>query len=126
MLEFSQRISTKETSFVAATEILDIKAQAALLWKKANINVDIKSESEFKSSEETEWLVSVKFKSLDEFTDTTSCDNDEKYKEEVLFYLEDNGIVTDIERHYLEKKRVRLGITAERAKEIEEACLQQN
>ena len=126
MLEFSQRISTKETSFVAATEILDIKAQAALLWKKANINVDIKSESEFKSSEETEWLVSVKFKSLDEFTDTTSCDNEDKYKEEVLFYLEDNGIVTDIERHYLEKKRVRLGITAERAKEIEETCLQQN
>ena len=126
MLEFNQRISTKETSFVAATEILDIKAQAALLWKKANINVDIKSESEFKSSEETEWLVSVKFKSLDEFTDTTSCDNEDKYKEEVLFYLEDNGIVTDIERHYLEKKRVRLGITAERAKEIEEACLQQN
>lgn len=126
MLEFSQRISTKETSFVAATEILDIKAQAALLWKKANINVDIKSESEFKSSEETEWLVSVKFKSLDEFTDTTSCDNEDKYKEEVLFYLEDNGIITDIERHYLEKKRVRLGITAERAKEIEEACLQQN
>lgn len=123
MLEFSQRISTKETSFVAATEILEIKAQAAFLWKKANINVDVKSESEFKSSEETEWLVSVKFKSLDEFTDTNPYDNEEKYKEEVLFYLEDNGIITDIERHYLEKKRARLGITVERAKEIEEACL---
>lgn len=52
-------------------------------------------------------------------------DNDEKYKEEVLFYLEDNGSITDIERRFLERKRVRLGISEDRAKEIEAECLPQ-
>lgn len=133
MLEFSQRISTKETTFVSSSEVLDIKAQAEFLWSKANINYNEKSKTEFKSSEETEWIVSVKFKSLDEFDDNKTSqkpqkelpDNEEKYKEEVLFYLEDNGVITDIERRFLEKKRVRLGISEERAKEIEEECLPQ-
>lgn len=131
MLEFNQRISTKETTFVSSSEVLDIKAQAEYLWAKANINYSEKSKSEFKSSEETEWIVSVKFKSLDEFDNNTISqkpkkelpDNEEKYKEEVLFYLEDNGVITDIERRFLEKKRIRLGISEERAKEIEEECL---
>ena len=133
MLEFSQRISTKETTFVSSSEVLDIKAQAEYLWAKANINYSEKSKSEFKSSEETEWIVSVKFKSLDEFDNNTTPqksqkelpNNEEKYKEEVLFYLEDNGVITDIERRFLEKKRVRLGVSEERAKEIEEECLPQ-
>jgi len=133
MLEFSQRISTKETTFVSSSEVLDIKAQAEYLWAKANINYSEKSKSEFKSSEETEWIVSVKFKSLDEFDNNTISqkpqkqltDNEEKYKEEVLFYLEDNGVITDIERRFLEKKRVRFGVSEERAKEIEEECLPQ-
>ena len=107
------------------------KAQAEYLWAKANINYSEKSKSEFKSSEETEWIVSVKFKSLDEFDNNTISqkpkkelpDNEEKYKEEVLFYLEDNGVITDIERRFLEKKRIRLDISEERAKEIEEECL---
>ena len=133
MLEFSQRISTKETTFVSSSEVLDIKAQAEYLWAKANINYSEKSKSEFKSSEETEWIVSVKFKSLDEFDNNRTSqkpqkeliDNEEKYKEEVLFYLEDNGSITDIERRFLEKKRVRLGVSEERAKEIEEECMPQ-
>lgn len=45
--------------------------------------------------------------------------NEEKYKEEVLFCLEDNGIITDDDRRYLERKRIKFGISEERAKEIE-------
>ena len=52
-------------------------------------------------------------------------DNEEKYKEEVLFYLEDDGIIDDDERRFLERKRARLGISEDRAKEIEEECLPQ-
>lgn len=52
-------------------------------------------------------------------------DNEEKYKEEVLFYLEDDGIIDDEERRFLERKRVRLGISEDRAKEIEEECMPQ-
>lgn len=134
MLEFSQRMSTKETTFVSSAEAADIKAQAEYLWAKANINYNEKTLSEFKVAEETEWLVSVKFKSLDEFENEDSNqmkttqempDNERKYKEEVLFYLEDNGVITDIERRFLEKKRIRLDVPEERAREIEESCMPQ-
>ncbi len=134
MLEFSQRMSTKETTFVSSAEAADIKAQAEFLWAKANINYNERTQSEFKVAEETEWLVSVKFKSLDEFENEDSTqkkatqempDNERKYKEEVLFYLEDNGVITDIERRFLDKKRIRLGVSDERAREIEESCMPQ-
>lgn len=133
MLEFSQKISTAQKSYVSKSQLKDVKAQAEYIWAKANLNVNIKSESEFKETEETEWVVYVKFRSLKEFEQDLPkqdvkqklSDNEEKYKEEVLFYLEDNGAISDIERKFLEKKRVRLGVSEERAKEIEESCMPQ-
>lgn len=133
MLEFSQKISTAQKSYVSKSQLIDVKAQAEYIWAKANLNVNIKSESEFKETEETEWVVYVKFRSLKEFEKDVPkqdvkqklSDNEEKYKEEVLFYLEDNGIISDIERKFLEKKRVRLGLSEESAKMIEESCLPQ-
>ena len=44
---------------------------------------------------------------------------EEKYREEILFCLEDNGTITDDDRRYLERKRKKFGISEERAKEIE-------
>lgn len=44
---------------------------------------------------------------------------EEKYREEVLFCLEDNGVIMDDDRRYLERKRRKLGITEKRADEIE-------
>lgn len=133
MLEFSQKISTAQKSYVSKSQLIDVKAQAEYIWAKANLNVNIKSESEFKETEETEWVVYVKFRSLKEFehdapkqnTKQKLADNEEKYREEVLFYLEDNGVISDIERKFLEKKRIRLGISEECAKIIEESCMPQ-
>lgn len=47
---------------------------------------------------------------------------EEKYKEEVLFCLEDGGSISDDDRKYLERKRTRFGISPERAAEIESIC----
>ncbi len=47
---------------------------------------------------------------------------EEKYKEEVLFCLEDGGSVSDDDRKYLERKRNKFGISPERAAEIESMC----
>ena len=48
--------------------------------------------------------------------------NEEKYKEEVLFCLEDGGSISDDDRKYLERKRNKFGISPERAAEIESMC----
>ena len=45
---------------------------------------------------------------------------EEKYKEEVLFCLEETGTITDDDRKYLERKRKKFGISEERAREIEQ------
>ena len=51
---------------------------------------------------------------------TTLTPEEEKYKEEILFCLEESGTITDDDRKYLERKRKRFGISEERAKEIEQ------
>lgn len=45
---------------------------------------------------------------------------EEKYKEEVLFCLEETGTIIDDDRKYLERKRKKFGITEKRAREIEQ------
>lgn len=45
---------------------------------------------------------------------------EEKYREEILFCIEDNGVITDDDRKYLERKRKKFGLSESRAKEIEQ------
>ena len=49
--------------------------------------------------------------------------NEERYKEEIIFYLEDDNQITPDERIMLERKRTKLGISEERALEIEKMCM---
>ena len=50
-------------------------------------------------------------------------DEEEKYKEEIRFCLEEDGKISDDDRRYLERKRVKFGISVERASEIEQELL---
>ena len=130
---FHECISTSETRFYSSSELDSINAAVKILLVKASGSMNNKEEKEYKESTNTEWSIDVEFWALDEFDNNRASqksqkelpNNEEKYKEEVLFYLEDNGVITDIERRFLEKKRVRLGVSEERAKEIEEECLPQ-
>lgn len=60
---------------------------------------------------------------LEQDTSDVLTSNEEKYKEEVLFCIEDGGDITQEDRKYLERKRIKLGISEERAKEIENQAL---
>lgn len=48
---------------------------------------------------------------------------EEKYKEEILFCLEENGTITEEDRKYLERKRKKFVISEERAREIEKEAV---
>lgn len=138
MLEYHQTISTSETKFVSSTEENDLKASAKFLWTKVNATYKDALETKFKQSMETEWRIDVKFRSILDFdkfakngdnveqeVKNVACltDEEEKYKEEVLFCLEEGGVISDEERSFLERKRKKLGVSEDRAKEIENVCL---
>ena len=105
---------------------------------KADINYDKNTDRTFSNSTTTEWEISVKFKPLEdieyieinnEVNDNTLKLNESKrltqseqtYKEEVEFYLED-GEIGEFERKALNRMMKKLGISKERASEIEAMC----
>ena len=117
----------------------DIKASAKFLWAKAHAEVNECFEKQFKESTETQWKVDVKFRSMKdfeneeesiEFEEAIHANQNEwsreelEYAEEVRFCLEDDGAIDESERRLLERKRVKFGISQERAAEIEKSLVQ--
>lgn len=136
MLSFSKKVSSYETADLSMNQINDIKGAFEALMVNVSANYSSTSDTTFSSTNETEWEIDVVFKPLDEFkqiadadskpseeaaaTLTGNSDAEEEYKEEYLFYVE-NGEISDKERRLLERKRIKLGISEEKAKEIEQS-----
>jgi hypothetical protein len=138
VVEWSESVSTSQTKFTSNQEKRDIKASAKYLWTKVHAEVEQNIETQFKETTETQWKVEVKFPSIKDFANviddtqqiTTQdtklistaqmTDDEQSYAEEVKFCLED-GTIGDKERRFLERMRTKLGISPERAAEIEES-----
>lgn len=105
-----------------------------------NANYDIENDETFSHNRSTEWEILITFAPLEELeqginasiTKDTSAlpllgqteltQEEEQYKEEVLFILED-GEITETERRFLERKRVKLGLSEEQATKVEALCM---
>ena len=131
-LEASMRISSTETISSNMNTIKNVKAAFENMMVKVDANYDSEEDNTFSQTESTEWQISVKFKSIRDFTEQSQLPSQKvlslllspaevKYKEEFLFMLEDGGI-GDTERRLLERKRQKFGVSEERAKMIEESC----
>ena len=131
-LEYTECISSKLTFFTSSSEKEDIKAKLKVLM--ANIEGRSYEEEEKQLKEETEtiWRVSVKFrskkllqeKSLSRNTiSSTLTDKEKEFLNEVRFCIEDDGIIDNSEQIFLNKTREKLGLTEERAKELQESLL---
>ena len=131
-LECTECISSKSISFTSSSEKEDIKAKLKVLM--ANIEGRSYEEEEKQLREETEtiWRVSVKFRSKkllqekSQSRNTISSTLTEKEKEflnEVRFCIEDDDIIDNSEQIFLNKTREKLGLTEERAKELQESIL---
>ena len=131
-LEYTECISSKLTFFTSSSEKEDIKAKLKVLM--ANIEGRSYEEEEKQLREETEtiWRVSVKFRSknlLQEksqsrntISSTLTC-KEKEFLNEVRFCIEDDGIIDNSEQIFLNKTREKLGLTEERAKELQESLL---
>ena len=136
MLEYNETVSTSKIKFTSDSEKKDIETSAKYLWVKAHAGVEQNIKTQFKETIETEWKVEVKFRSIKDLSNVTNntpqiatqdtklisttqmTDNEQSYAEEVKFCLED-GDIGDKERKSLERMRIKLGISPERAAEIE-------
>jgi hypothetical protein len=139
-LSFTERITSSETINMSSNHQQGVEGSfSTILWKISGKVGEKKDETIFKS-EENEYEINVIFRSLDDYKENISdnkidsanpnvensvklSSNEEMYKEEILFCLEDDGIIDSDERKLLERKRVRFGISEERAIEIEQMCV---
>ncbi len=146
LLEYNEFVSTADTKFVSETEKSSIKASAEYLWNKIDGSVDVNSSSKFKEATETQWKVEVKFRSIKDFENVDSSSihdgtnmkqetqvdlkeinkktskfdsNEQEYLDNLKEFLEDDAEITPRERKMLDRIRQSLGISEERAAELE-------
>ena len=130
LLEYNEYVSSSETKFVSNTERTNIKASAEYLWNQVNVNAEINSKEQFKESTETQWKVEVKFRSIKLFSNqvqnqvaqTPSSEYtkaEQEYLDNLKDFLEDDTEITPRERKMLDRIREKLGISEERAAELE-------
>ena len=129
-MEYNEFVSSADTKFISNTERTNIKASAEYLWAKVDGNVEANSEEQFKESIETQWKVEVKFRSIKLFDDNlpnqvaqtpTSeyTKAEQEYLDNLKDFLEDDAEITPRERKMLDRIREKLGISKERAAELE-------
>lgn len=132
ILESSIKISSSESICSNTSTLKNVKTAFDNMMVKVDANYDSEEDNTFSSSESTEWQIYVKFRSIRDFME--QCDSqperhsslklslaEEKYKEGVMFVLED-GVIGDVERRLLDRKRQKFGVSEDRAKLIEESC----
>lgn len=141
-LSFTYTFKTSESSNLSRQRKLDVAASFNNLMVKVNANYSQEKNSVFSTQEETEWAVEVTFKSLKDFDknqpqpevqpqtkvapllSAPQADNqltaDEKYYLDELKDVLADGEITENDRKRLERRRIRLNISEERAKELEQ------
>ncbi len=127
-LHFEQTISTKQDSSLNKQSQENINAAYENLIFHINANYDHKQEFHVKTTEETMWRITAEFKPLSEFENNQKTNSDkvaitdssaeQEYIKDVKQLLED-GEISEPKRHFLNKKRDKLGISEQRASELE-------
>ncbi|MBD5427017.1 MAG: hypothetical protein HDR38_05645 [Treponema sp.] len=128
ILEYSENVQSSETRFTSSSEVNEIKGQAEYLWTKVGGSAKQNVDTQFKSSVDTVWSVSVKFRSLKDFGSQNTGNapasslsaKEQEYLDEVKFCLEEDGVITAKEERMLDRLRQRLGLSEKRAAEIRE------
>ncbi len=134
-LHFEQSISTKQVSLLNEQSQMNVNAAYEGLICKINANYHREREFHVKTTEETMWRITAEFKPLSEFennqntkrdkTAITDSSTEQEYIKAVKQFLED-GEISEPERHFLNRKRDKLGISEQRALELEASLATQS
>lgn len=125
---FDLSISTNNISSLDKEIRFGLNAAYEDLMLKIGGHINVTYEHHLKTSEETEWHITAKFKPLSDFNNNlgAECDkhkiilsSEEKGYFEAIKGCLDNGEISESERYVLEIKRKELGISEQRASELE-------
>ena len=133
-LHFEQSISTKQVSLLNEQSQMNVNAAYEGLICKINANYHREREFHVKTTEETMWRITAEFKPLSEFENKQNTKSDkaaitvssteQEYIKAVKQLLED-GEISESDRDFLNIKRSMLGISEQRASELEKSLATQ-
>ena len=140
LLEHEEHIETKKSQVVENSELKQISAEVKWLFVKANGNWEQSMEEKFEAHENAILSIHVKFAPLEDlqvgtltFQQNTNpilsalsqslTEEEVEYLTELKACLEEDGEISSKERRLLNRLRERLGITEERAEELENSLL---
>lgn len=127
-------ISSKSTHSISNSEKSNLKVGLKTFYSEINLNRDTFIKNTIDESESIEWEILVEFESIENLKEdneniilnienSTFSDAENQYKEEILFMLDDDGIIDEKERRILNRLKDKLGITDEKANKLENEIL---
>ena len=128
-LHFEQSISTNQVNSLDQQSQLDVNAAYENLMFSINANFHREREFHVKTTEETMWRITAEFKPLSEFENSNktgtgalkNLSSDEREYFEAMEECLENSNISERDRRMLERLRKSLGISEERAIELEAA-----
>lgn len=137
LTEHEERIETRKSQVVDNNQLQEVKAELESLFAEANLNWNASLDEKFSQQENAVLAIHVKFApvdsiangklpslaSVDETANNTFAYTAEEteYLESVKDFLEDDAEITPREKKMLDRIRKNLGISEERAMELEES-----
>lgn len=126
-LHFEQSISTNQVNSLDQQSQLDVNAAYENLMFSINANFHRECEFHVKTTEETMWRITAEFKPLSEFENSNktgtgalkNLSSDEREYFEAMEECLENSNISERDRRMLERLRKSLGISEERAIELE-------
>ena len=145
LLSHSEYMSSSEQKIISNSELSDINAELNHLFTSIKGGRKTHTEQNIENNKEVEWRVNVTFKPMEEFNEDSYGHNDalpvneslqieesitddkeQQYMEEIRFMLDDNGMIDERERMMLDRMINVLGISPERAQQLEMLVLSEN
>lgn len=143
IMTHSEVMSSSQSENISAHELKQIDSELKLLFTKIGVKYNSEDEIATSSTKKHEWVVKVNFEDIGNLnqleeslekkllnnynTENNQTNvNFEKYKEDILFMIEDDGIIDDAERKILDRKIKKYGITEEEAISLENEVICSN
>lgn len=137
LLSHEEKIQTSKTQVIDSNALKQIKEDVKVLFKSMNIDFEKEEENKYKMQENAVLVIRVKFAPLEQLQGTAFSQNnalagngtdnlssEEKiFFDEVQFCLEEDNSLSDVDMKFLERKRVKIGLSEERANEIIQMCM---
>ena len=131
LTQHEERIETRKSQMVDNHELQEVKAELQHLFAEANLNWNSSLDEKFSQQENAVLSIKVRFAPIESlgqeanvFINQSSIANsfsskEQEYLENLKEFLEDDAEITPRERKMLDRIRQSLGISEERAVELE-------